>query len=288
MTSEITQNIINTAVNRATYKKVVDKINNDFAPETIKYNPCIQSAIIPEDIRQLFLSEYSYEKNIEKISDYAEPPVYFNRYKHINFETFKKNEVIYNTYKTWLAKEFFQGETLDKFETDITERIQYYGHNEKSYVVEGDDHREFKDDNEFVQQKQNLTTNTHLILYYLKLENCQSNCGTKIKYIDNDKNEKELILQADDNVVYCIRDGCFAHNTPISIPITMNSPINRILVRSYVTPKGRKFEKSLCPNFVKWGKGGKLKKTKNHKSRKHHTRTLRNRRKRKSRLVKRP
>ena len=47
---------------------------------------------------------------------------------------------------------------------------------------------------------------------------------------------------ADDNIVYCLRDCCFAHMSPVAIPFDVENEdaiITRKIVRSYVTPEGK-------------------------------------------------
>jgi hypothetical protein len=125
-------------------------------------------------------------------------------------------------------------------------------------------HREFtnkeevesKTNNTIANDKNKLTTNTHFILYYPILENCKSLCGAEVVYYDKDQNKKTVILPADDNVVYCIRDCCFIHKTPDSVFIDENEPITRVIIRTYVTPEGKEFENMLCPLLstgLQWG-----------------------------------
>lgn len=283
-------------IDNSLYEVVVNSINTDLGCDPRdKCKKCIQFAIIPQDLKKIFIENFNPETNVEE--------VVFNffiegdnnkliLYKYIdfkNFETYKKDNDLYNQYKSWLETTFFGDIKFSTFNTDITLRTQSFDRDSNTYVVESAYHREFDD------KSKRKTPNTHLILYYPILNNCSSDCGTKIKYMVKDTNEiKEIILPADDNVVYCIRDCCFLHMSPPSKPKTEGEDIQRVIVRSYVTPTGCTFEKSLCDSLLLESGGEKQKKRK-YKSRKYHTlqnqtkkRKLHPSIKRKSRLVKRP
>jgi len=284
MYSEITKNIINTAVNRATYKKVVDNINKNLVGDDL----CIQYAIIPENLKKIFIDQFNPKNNVKEITYQWEPEKIYKVYNNITPDIFKKEyENLYTEYKIWLESIFFKKKNFITFDTDIMLRTQIYVKNTDTYEFNSAYHREFDD------KDNRKTPNTHLILYYPFLNNCLTDCGTQIKYMNTNGEIKEIILPADDNVVYCIRDCCFVHMTPYSNPKTRGMNIDRVLVRSYVTLEGYKFETSLCPTLL----GGYNQKKRKYKSKKHHI--LKNRTKKqrlskgyifkgKSRLVERP
>ena len=277
--------------------EIIHEINNSFDPEFVNNNPCIQSAMIPKNLKQQFIDKFNIQINqtIIKMPDFGEGITSFNIYKRISSEDFQKNEErLYNDYKTWLKTTFFPSSNkFIRFGTEIVLRTQEFS--DGMYDSINGYHREFASEeeinNDFNLRRNGVTSDSHLILYYPILENCRSHCGTRIKYNDKHGETHELILPADDNIVYCIRDCCFAHSGPISIPISYGENINRVLVRSMVTPEGHAYEDSQCPTFVKYGKpnsknwrnmsanqkgvGGKTRKHKHkYKYRKH--RTLRN------------
>ena len=264
------------------YTKAVDSINTDLVvgDETNK-GTCIQYAIINKKLKKLFIDQFNTKQNFKNIvvpGFPGEPDTKMSVYNYIGFATFEgKYKVLYRTYKKWLETTFFPNTTFKSFSTDVTLRTQSYDKNKDTYEVESAYHREFAKKTIFHTKK---TENTHLILYYPILNNCKEDCGTKIKYMNKNNEIKEVILPADNNIVYCIRDCCFVHMTPLSQPEVHGMDIDRVLVRSYVTPEGSEFEESLCPTLLT---GGENQKKRNYKSRKY--RILQNRTKKQKRFT---
>lgn len=291
--TEITNNIIQKSIYKV-LEKIVKDIDNDFDEKvTQNNNPCIQYAIIPEDIKNEFIG--IIKKNGFELGNYS----------NISSNIAIKREVFKNTYKdlyfnyqTWLNNTFFKTKQITKFETDIALKVQYYDDNIFQPTGSSYFHREFVKENDTDMIEYGSTTNTHLILFYLSSINCKAMCGTVIKYQNKKGDIKKIILPAYDNLVYCIRDCCFVHKSPNSISVYDDkneySFIYRVLVRSYISLNDIYFEEPICPLIVPNPKykytteGGKIKKSKKRKYIKHHNLRFRRKSKRKSRLIKRP
>jgi len=209
-------------------QQLVEQINFDLGEQ------CIQSAVIPPFLKQLFLSNSSLD--MEDIACFGD-----------------------NNYKVWLSETFFQNSTFSYYNTDITKRKQ-----DADGTVYSSWHREFcnpaKKDKIGMPLKLSITSNTHIVFYYPLLDNCKDDCGTRIKYVSRDGETVTRTLPANNDIVYCLRDCCFAHMSPTAIPEVLTEPITRVIVRSYITPKGASWETSMCPDFVsEWGRGNKTK-----------------------------
>ena len=204
--------------------------------------PCIQSAIIPPVFKELFIMiGNKIRKEITMI------PTLKTKYKELD-----------DLYKNWLMEKFFENNELSSYKTDMSERVQ-----DADGTVYSSWHREFCNPEKKCDIpepfKTDITSNTHIVLYYPILENCLEECGTRIRFMNKENQQIELTLPADENVVYCLRDCCFSHISPTAIPIERKEPITRVIVRSYITPKGMSWEKSRCPTLVEpWGWGGNL------------------------------
>lgn len=224
----------------------VNEINTNFDSES----KAIQYASIPIELKKKLLT-IDFSKS----------------YKNDELQK-RQFQTIYNEYNTWIKTTFFNNRDII-FEMNISNENDMYIEHTKQYLRFYDNyHREFN--------KQN--PNTHLIIYYPNNTNCLSNCGTSIKYIDKNSNEwRYLSLLTNDDLVYCIRDCCFLHKTPTSIPFEIGPEISRTLIRSYVRLKdGPEYEESLFPSeqdrpefsyVIKRG-GNKIKKRKSRKYRK--------------------
>ena len=243
----------------------------------IDNKPCIQSANIPGDIQNEFIqylknNNYSDKSN----SDLCNEPFYGKYRDWIKDTFFNHSEIYFNmdiSTKFMMKnqdKENQDKENQDK-ENQDKENKPYLNFSAANYY-----HREFVDKTHFLRKK-NFITNTHLIIYYPRIMNCSYDCGTSIKYVDKNLKWKEFRLLTNSSVVYCIRDCCFLHKTPTSIPFEIGPEISRTLIRSYVRLKdGPEYEESLFPSeqdrpefsyVIKRG-GNKIKKRKSRKYRK--------------------
>lgn len=165
-------------------------------------------------------------------------------------------------YKAWLSETFFKGAQFNSYKTDITKRIQY-----SDDVVYSNWHREFCNPDKLstigLPLRNQITSNTHIVLYYPLIENCKKNCGTRLRFNTKDGGIRDITLPTNENMVYCLRDCCFSHMSPTSEAIDESKPIERVIVRSYITPVGYTWETSKCPLLVAdWGSGGMYKKDK--------------------------
>jgi hypothetical protein len=196
------------------------------------------------------------------------------------------NEPFYGKYRDWIKDTFFNHSEI-YFNMDISTKFMMKNQDKENQDKENKPylnfsaanyyHREFVDKTHFLRTKQNFTTNTHLIIYYPRIMNCSYDCGTSIKYVDKNLKWKEFRLLTNNDVVYCIRDCCFLHKTPTSIPVETGPEISRTLIRSYVRLKdGPEYEESLFPSeqdrpefsYVKKRGGKSIKKRKSRKSKK--------------------
>jgi hypothetical protein len=231
---------------------IVNTINEDIGDQITQENKCIQCAMIPPKLKYMCIKYY---KRVFKP----------NGGNNINDLTFKTdNKSFIGKYETFIKQEFFDNINLKNFEFSMQERTQTKTTtgNTKHLFIKNQEHREFVSKKEaesmklIEKHKNTITTNTHFILYYPILENCKSDCGAEVVYYNKYNERKTVILPADDNVVYCIRDCCFIHKTPDSEFIDENEPITRVIIRTYVTPEGGEFENMLCPLLSKglpWG-----------------------------------
>ena len=224
--------------------ETVKEINSHFDSEL----NCLQYEIIPEQLKKKF---------IELINDKGDNP-----YVH-NLHTVKP--ILNIQYRHWLQRVFFDN-TVKSYTTDISKRTQ-----DIDGTIMTRWHRDFCNPSKKhlvnLPLQLYITSDTHIVLYYPFIENCKEHCGTSLKFYG--KNGETIIktLPADDNVVYCWRDCCFAHSSPNAVPLDITQPINRILVRSIITASGEDWQGSLCPEFVcEWGHGGKHKKNKRSKN----------------------
>jgi hypothetical protein len=234
----------------------------------IDNKPCIQSANIPGDIQKEFIQ---YLKN-NNYSDKSNSDLC--------------NEPFYGKYRDWIKDTFFNHSEI-YFNMDISTKFMMKNQDKENQDKENKPylnfsaanyyHREFVDKTHFLRTKQNFTTNTNLIIYYTRIMNCSYDCGTSIKYVDKNLKWKEFRLLTNNDVVYCIRDCCFLHKTPTSIPVETGPEISRTLIRSYVRLKdGPEYEESLFPSeqdrpefsYVKKRGGKSIKKRKSRKSKK--------------------
>ena len=207
------------------HQQLIEQINSDLGTQ------CIQSAVIPPFIKDYFLSMHDL-KDLQCL-----------------------NPEMNNLYKSWLSETFFNNYNFSYYNTDITKRVQ-----DADGTVYSSWHREFcnpnKKDNIGMPAKLYITSNTHIVFYYPLLNNCKDNCGTRIKYLSSDGSTVIITLPANNDIVYCLRDCCFAHISPKAIPEVLTEPITRVIVRSYITPEGESWETSKCPAFVsEWGTG---------------------------------
>ena len=92
-------------------------------------------------------------------------------------------------------------------------------------------HREFHyEDNSFSQ----TWDNSWVCIAYLKLDNCENNCGTDILYYNKDNICKKINLQASANDFILFRDCKLIHKIPNSTFEDKDKPIDRTLYRIYI------------------------------------------------------
>jgi hypothetical protein len=73
------------------------------------------------------------------------------------------------------------------------------------------------------------------MLYYHKIKNCNLDIsGTGIGFIDKFGKKQYFILPAFEGLMIILRDKCMVHNTPNIVPIDLEKPITRILMRDYI------------------------------------------------------
>jgi len=217
------------------YESITDlvaDINSKFDPG----DACIQFAKIPPNLKLLFESVITAGLDYDGKNNLTTNPA-------LNY-----------AYEDWLNDTFFDINKNITQKTDITIRIQEPGGINYSLW-----HREFRNPELTYTWPvaNNVASNTHIVLYYPVLTNCKENGGTRIRYNINGE-YTEVSLPADTDTVYCLRDCCFSHMSPQTIPVDATKPIVRVIVRSYVTPDGWRWEPSKYPDSSDWdGRGRK-------------------------------